>query len=197
VPSALGRGALQCDQSHRHCLLLAESVSPLIEISDATLVLRPSDTAASWAAQNRRHQRAACQRPLLGRLAHFADGAWRSCGQVSTILGAVIPSQRAERAWTEGVAIWVAVVVVSFVGAARALPCSTRTHATGAALPARRRRRAPHADLQPRVSAVPLGLLAGVYASARHSLVDLVADALILSAAHLPCTCTAQHVPWH
>ncbi|KAK9840937.1 hypothetical protein WJX81_001285 [Elliptochloris bilobata] len=34
---------------------------------------------------------------------------------VSTVLGAVIPAQRAEQAWTEGVAIWVAVVVVSFV----------------------------------------------------------------------------------
>ena len=40
-----------------------------------------------------------------------------ACAQVSTILGAVIPAQRAEQAWTEGVAIWVAVVVVSFVGA--------------------------------------------------------------------------------
>ena len=45
-----------------------------------------------------------------------------SCGvaawaQVSTTLGAVIPAQRAEQAWTEGVAIWVAVIVVSFVGA--------------------------------------------------------------------------------
>ena len=33
------------------------------------------------------------------------------------MLGAVIPTQRAEQAWTEGVAIWVAVIVVSFVGA--------------------------------------------------------------------------------
>ncbi len=191
MPSAFGRGALQCDQSHRHCLLLAEIVSPLIE-SDATLVLRPSDTAAIWAAQNRRHQRAGCQRLLLGRLAHFAEGAWRCCAQVSTILGAVIPSQRAERAWTEGVAIWVAVVVVSFVGAACALPRSARTRATGAALPARRRRRAPHADLQPRVSAVPLGLLAGVVASARLSQVTLVADAPKLSAVNLPCICTVR-----
>ena len=41
----------------------------------------------------------------------------RCRAQVSTILGAVIPAQRAEQAWTEGVAIWVAVIVVSFVGA--------------------------------------------------------------------------------
>jgi hypothetical protein len=87
--------------------------------------------------------------------------------QVSTILGAVIPSQRAERAWTEGVAIWVAVVVVSFVGAACALLCSTRMR-----------------------GAVPLALLAGVSASACHPLVELVADALKVSAVHLPCTGT-------
>ena len=36
--------------------------------------------------------------------------------QVSTILGVVIKQQREERAWTEGVAIWVAVLVVSSVG---------------------------------------------------------------------------------
>ena len=36
--------------------------------------------------------------------------------QVSTILGVAIKQQREERAWTEGVAIWVAVLVVSSVG---------------------------------------------------------------------------------
>lgn len=36
--------------------------------------------------------------------------------QVSTVLGVVIKQQREERAWTEGVAIWVAVLVVSSVG---------------------------------------------------------------------------------
>ena len=50
-----------------------------------------------------------------------------ACGQVSTVLGAVIPTQRAEQAWTEGVAIWVAVIVVSFVGA---LPPPPQTPST-------------------------------------------------------------------
>lgn len=36
---------------------------------------------------------------------------------VSTVLGAAIPEERADNAWTEGVAIWVAVLVVSLVGA--------------------------------------------------------------------------------
>lgn len=36
---------------------------------------------------------------------------------VSTILGAAVPSQREENAWSEGIAIWVAVLVVSLVGA--------------------------------------------------------------------------------
>jgi Ca2+-transporting ATPase len=36
---------------------------------------------------------------------------------ISTILGAAIPAEREESAWTEGVAIWVAVLVVSLVGA--------------------------------------------------------------------------------
>ena len=88
---------------------------------------------------------------MLGRVARFADGAWRSCTQVSTILGAVIPSQRAERAWTEGVAIWVAVVVVSFVGAACALLRGTHMH-----------------------GALPPDSLAGVSASTHHSVSELV-----------------------
>ena len=36
--------------------------------------------------------------------------------QVSTVLGVVIREQREEKAWTEGVAIWAAVLVVSLVG---------------------------------------------------------------------------------
>lgn len=36
--------------------------------------------------------------------------------QVSTVLGVVIPSEREQKSWTEGVAIWVAVAVVSGVG---------------------------------------------------------------------------------
>ncbi|KAL0043569.1 hypothetical protein WJX79_008696 [Trebouxia sp. C0005] len=36
---------------------------------------------------------------------------------VSTVLGVTIKEQREEKAWTEGVAIWVAVLVVSLVGA--------------------------------------------------------------------------------
>ena len=36
---------------------------------------------------------------------------------VSTILGVAVPSERADNAWTEGVAIWIAVLVVSLVGA--------------------------------------------------------------------------------
>ncbi|KDD73154.1 E1-E2 ATPase, partial [Helicosporidium sp. ATCC 50920] len=36
---------------------------------------------------------------------------------ISTIIGAAVPSEREESAWTEGVAIWVAVAVVSLVGA--------------------------------------------------------------------------------
>ena len=36
--------------------------------------------------------------------------------QVSTVLGAAIKEEREQSAWTEGVAIWVAVIVVSGVG---------------------------------------------------------------------------------
>lgn len=36
--------------------------------------------------------------------------------KVSTVLGVAIPEERADNAWTEGVAIWVAVIVVSGVG---------------------------------------------------------------------------------
>ena len=36
--------------------------------------------------------------------------------QVSTVIGAVVKSQREQAAWTEGVAIFVAVMVVSLVG---------------------------------------------------------------------------------
>lgn len=37
------------------------------------------------------------------------------CFQVSTILGAAIPEQRAERTWTEGLGIWFAVGIVTLV----------------------------------------------------------------------------------
>lgn len=36
--------------------------------------------------------------------------------QVSTVLGVAIKEEREQKAWTEGVAIWVAVIVVSLVG---------------------------------------------------------------------------------
>ena len=36
--------------------------------------------------------------------------------QVSTVLGVAMPEERAQAQWTEGVAIWVAVIVVSLVG---------------------------------------------------------------------------------
>ena len=38
--------------------------------------------------------------------------------QVSTIIGAAVKSEREQAAWTEGIAIWVAVAVVSMVGKA-------------------------------------------------------------------------------
>lgn len=37
--------------------------------------------------------------------------------QVSTVLGAAVPEQRAEGGWVEGVAIWVAIAIVVLVGA--------------------------------------------------------------------------------
>ena len=40
--------------------------------------------------------------------------------QVSTVIGAAVKSQREDTGWSEGVAIWVAVMIVSFVG--RGLP---------------------------------------------------------------------------
>lgn len=36
--------------------------------------------------------------------------------QISTVLGSAVKDQREESAWSEGVAIWVAVIVVSGVG---------------------------------------------------------------------------------
>ena len=38
------------------------------------------------------------------------------CLQISTVIGAALPSERAQSGWTEGVAIWVAVIIVSLVG---------------------------------------------------------------------------------
>lgn len=40
----------------------------------------------------------------------------RSQMQISTILGVAVPAEREDSAWSEGVAIWVAVLVVSLVG---------------------------------------------------------------------------------
>jgi Ca2+-transporting ATPase len=37
-------------------------------------------------------------------------------GQISTVIGVAVKSQREESAWSEGVAIWIAVLVVSLVG---------------------------------------------------------------------------------
>ena len=42
--------------------------------------------------------------------------------QVSTVIGAAVKSQREESGWSEGVAIWVAVLIVSFVGEQPYLP---------------------------------------------------------------------------
>jgi hypothetical protein len=66
---------------------------------------------------------------LAGKRAH--GGERRAGAQVSTIIGASVPAQREEQAWTEGIAIWVAVLVVSLVGARpprapRALPRARR-----------------------------------------------------------------------
>ncbi len=65
-----------------------------------------------------------------------AHGGERRAGaQVSTIIGASVPAQREEQAWTEGIAIWVAVLVVSLVGARpprapRAAPRACRRRAS-------------------------------------------------------------------
>lgn len=39
--------------------------------------------------------------------------------QVSTVLGSAIPDERAKNGWIEGVAIWIAVIVVISVGRLR------------------------------------------------------------------------------
>jgi hypothetical protein len=57
-----------------------------------------------------------------GPLSHWAPLAPDSppapflAPQVQTILGAAVPSEREQNAWIEGVAIWVAVAIVSLVG---------------------------------------------------------------------------------
>lgn len=48
--------------------------------------------------------------------------------QVSTVLGFAIRSQREEAAWTEGIAIWVAVGVVSLVGASHGSTSCQASH---------------------------------------------------------------------
>ena len=50
------------------------------------------------------------------RQPRFANHSRGAAAQVSTVLGVVIEEQREEKAWTEGVAIWAAVMVVSLVG---------------------------------------------------------------------------------
>ena len=45
--------------------------------------------------------------------------------QISTVIGAALPSERAQNGWTEGVAIWVAVIIVSLVG--EPTPCTPVT----------------------------------------------------------------------
>ncbi len=52
----------------------------------------------------------------LSRQAQDTTAAGAVLSQVSTVLGAAVPSERADGAWSEGVAIWVAVAVVSLVG---------------------------------------------------------------------------------
>ena len=47
---------------------------------------------------------------------HVTNVKLASVSQVSTGLGAGIPEQRAKNEWIEGVAIWVAVFLVSGVG---------------------------------------------------------------------------------
>lgn len=47
----------------------------------------------------------------------FIQIAWSVALQISTVLGSAVKEQREESAWSEGVAIWVAVIVVSGVGA--------------------------------------------------------------------------------
>ena len=42
--------------------------------------------------------------------------------QVSTVLGVAIKEEREQKAWSEGVAIWVAVIVVSLVGEQNLIP---------------------------------------------------------------------------
>ena len=68
-----------------------------------------------------------------------ACAAINRCGpdaflQISTVLGSAVKEQREESAWSEGVAIWVAVIVVSGVGAASVqifLSCSAASQPEG------------------------------------------------------------------
>ena len=52
---------------------------------------------------------------IFKRNCHYVSSG-DTAAQVSTVLGVVIKEQREEKAWTEGVAIWVAILVVSLVG---------------------------------------------------------------------------------
>ena len=54
------------------------------------------------------HMHLACDMPgICNNTSHM---------QVSTVLGVAIEEEREQNAWSEGVAIWVAVIVVSLVG---------------------------------------------------------------------------------
>jgi hypothetical protein len=55
---------------------------------------------------------------LLCRLTFETSPA---CMQISTELGVAVPAEREDSAWSEGVAIWVAVLVVSLVGECHAV----------------------------------------------------------------------------
>jgi hypothetical protein len=59
-----------------------------------------------------------CHRTLLSQFAPplLLTSFSRPCRQVSTILGAAIPEERAKNGYKEGIAIWVAILLVTGVG---------------------------------------------------------------------------------
>ena len=95
------------------------SAVPLAAALPRCVALRLPPHAAAWADRHPTEAVAAATHSL----------------QVSTVLGVAVPKEREESAWSEGVAIWVAVLVVSLVGEQpAALP--PRYHHAPAALPA-------------------------------------------------------------
>lgn len=60
--------------------------------------------------------RAATSHPCNPPTKAVTDTRPHACAQISTILGVAVPAEREDSAWSEGVAIWVAVLVVSLVG---------------------------------------------------------------------------------